>query len=165
MQTSVPHDADPGLDLGRLENVHQSGGKTIARCPACAESGGDASGNHLSIFPDGRFGCVNFRGEDGKDHRRRIFELVGLHDQTRPMMPPPDDAALTKKSSPAYPDAQACFDSLSAKCGRLAGRWAYQNAAGEIVFEVGRFENADGKTYRPIRHDVDGRRPSLPPGP
>ena len=88
----VPHSAEPALDIRRLEHVHPSNGKTIAQCPACAEIGGDKSGNHLSIFRDGRFACVLFPNDKGKDHRRRIFELVGQTEQPRPMMPPPDDS-------------------------------------------------------------------------
>ena len=40
------------LDVGKLENVKQSGGKVIARCPACKELGKDSGGNHLVIFAD-----------------------------------------------------------------------------------------------------------------
>jgi hypothetical protein len=65
------------LDLTKLENVRTHGGKTIARCPACAEQGMDESGEHLIIQPDGRFGCVVHPGPDGKPHRQRIAKLAG----------------------------------------------------------------------------------------
>jgi len=65
------------LDLTRLENVHEEGRKTIARCPACAEQGKDTTGEHLIIQPDGRFGCVVHPGAGGKPHRQRIAKLVG----------------------------------------------------------------------------------------
>ena len=65
------------LDLTRLENVHEEGRKTIARCPACAERGMDETGEHLIIQPDGRFGCVVHPGAAGKPHRQRIAKLVG----------------------------------------------------------------------------------------
>ncbi len=61
----------------KLENLHRVGDKEIARCPACAEAGQDAAGNHLVINPDGSFGCVIHSGEEGKSHRRRIRELAG----------------------------------------------------------------------------------------
>lgn len=64
------------LDLHKLENVHVRGGKTIARCPACAEQGHDSGGEHLFIDSRGRFGCVVHPGAQGKDHRRRIFQLA-----------------------------------------------------------------------------------------
>jgi len=68
------------LDLDRLETVRVRGGKVIARCPACAETGADRSGNHLSIFDQGRgaFACIAFAGQSGDEHRRRIFELAGI---------------------------------------------------------------------------------------
>jgi hypothetical protein len=65
------------LDLTKLENVRERGGKIIARCPACAEDGHDEKGEHLSIMADGRFGCVVCPGEAGKAHRRRIAQLAG----------------------------------------------------------------------------------------
>lgn len=65
------------LHLSRLEKVRERNGKTIARCPACAESGGDRKGVHLFIMADGKFGCVANPGEGGKSHRQRIFALVG----------------------------------------------------------------------------------------
>jgi hypothetical protein len=65
------------LDLSRLENVRQRGSKTTARCPACAESGGDNKGEHLMIMPDGRFGCVAHPGTAGKEHRQRVFSHAG----------------------------------------------------------------------------------------
>ncbi len=65
------------LDLSKLQNVREQGGKTIARCPACAERGMDETGEHLIIQPDGRFGCVVHPGAGGKPHRQRIAKLVG----------------------------------------------------------------------------------------
>lgn len=66
------------LDLTRLENARERGGKTTARCPACAEAGNDTKGEHLVIMPDGRFGCVAHPGAAGKVHRQRIFALAGV---------------------------------------------------------------------------------------
>lgn len=67
-----------GLDLSRLEKVKHRGSSVIARCPACAESGGDHKGEHLLINDAGQFGCVLFPGQSGQQHRQRIFELVGI---------------------------------------------------------------------------------------
>lgn len=63
------------LDLSKLECVRSLPGKIIARCPACAEAGGDKRGNHLVIYPDGQYGCVAHQGD--KRHRKRIMRLVG----------------------------------------------------------------------------------------
>ena len=68
----------PMLDLNKLEKVRERGGKTIARCPACAETGNDKKGEHLFIAADGKFGCVQFPGTDGEQHRTRIFALAGI---------------------------------------------------------------------------------------
>lgn len=64
------------LQIDRLEKARTTGGGRIqARCPACAERGGDTSGQHLIIYPDGRFGCCVHPRD--KQHRKRIFALVG----------------------------------------------------------------------------------------
>ena len=65
------------LDLALLENVHQRGSRTIARCPACAERGHDEKGEHLVIMANGAFGCVVCPGDAGKSHRQRIHALAG----------------------------------------------------------------------------------------
>ena len=65
------------LDIAKLENVQKKpDGKIIARCPACAADGNDSKGEHLAVFPDGRFGCaVNPKD---KSHTKEIFKLVGI---------------------------------------------------------------------------------------
>jgi hypothetical protein len=63
------------LDLSKLENVRKDGQKTIARCPACAEKGQDHSGDHLVIYPDGRYGCVSNPKEH--EHNKAIYRLAG----------------------------------------------------------------------------------------
>ena len=65
------------IALDRLENVRTTSGKTTARCPACAEAGGDRAGDHLVLLASGKFGCVNHPGPQGRVHRQRVFELVG----------------------------------------------------------------------------------------
>lgn len=65
------------LDVAKLEKVRElAGGIVQARCPACAESGGDRKGEHLRIYPDGRYGCC-VHPKDG-EHRKRIFALAGV---------------------------------------------------------------------------------------
>jgi hypothetical protein len=70
---------DMSLDISKLQNLRMRGEKTTARCPACAESGGDKKGEHLIINPQGHFGCVVYAGNgaEAKEHRRRIFALCG----------------------------------------------------------------------------------------
>ena len=66
------------IDVSRLENIRSKGVKTIARCPACAELGQDKKGEHLIINEGGQFACVKYPGEDGREHRKKIFRLVGI---------------------------------------------------------------------------------------
>ena len=66
------------LNIKNIENVKHQGSRTIARCPACAENGHDNKGNHLSIVEQGRYSCVVYLGEAGKEHRKRIYELIGI---------------------------------------------------------------------------------------
>ena len=72
------------LDLSELENVKQRGGKTIARCPACAKEGRDKKGEHLVVGTNGKFACILYPGEQGKEHRRLIFQMVRNKQATLP---------------------------------------------------------------------------------
>jgi hypothetical protein len=64
------------LDSAKLEKVRElTGGILQARCPACAEAGGDRKGEHLRVYADGRYGCC-VHPKDGA-HRKRIFALAG----------------------------------------------------------------------------------------
>lgn len=69
------------LDLNKLERVRRRGSNIIARCPACAEAGGDRKAEHLFINGQDKFGCVLFPGDEGQAHRKRIFELAGVMDK------------------------------------------------------------------------------------
>ena len=63
------------LDTSKLENVvKKSDGMFTARCPACAEDGADTKGEHLAVFPDGKFGCVV--NPKDKAHTKRIYALA-----------------------------------------------------------------------------------------
>jgi hypothetical protein len=64
------------LDLSKLDKVIElPDGVKRARCPACAESGSDKTGQHLRIYPDGKFGCCVHPRES--EHRSRIYALAG----------------------------------------------------------------------------------------
>jgi hypothetical protein len=157
---------DAKLDTSKLENVKTRGSKTRARCPACAEEGGDKTGDHLSISADGRFGCVRYPGAEGAEHRRRIFAIAGTG-ATATATHKPNDAALRPAAAPgpACPDAATLFNAVANSDKKLVGRWPYHDAAGRVVFEVGRYElPEDKKTYLPVRCDADGWRCGLPVG-
>lgn len=74
------------LDLARLEKVRHIGNKITARCPACAAAGGDRTGNHLGILPNGRYGCAAKAGDAA--HRREIFALAGKPSAVKPLTRP-----------------------------------------------------------------------------
>ncbi|MEI7732839.1 MAG: hypothetical protein WCO56_24925 [Verrucomicrobiota bacterium] len=64
------------LILAKLKKVVTlEGGLQRAQCPACAEAGQDKTGNHLRIYPDGKFGCCVYPGD--REHRKRIYALTG----------------------------------------------------------------------------------------
>jgi hypothetical protein len=64
------------LDMNLLEKVRELGNGIVqARCPACAERGGDRAGEHLRVYADGRFGCCVHPKDH--EHRKRIFALAG----------------------------------------------------------------------------------------
>ncbi len=64
------------LNAAKLKQVVKlADGNLRARCPACAESGHDKRGEHLRVYPDGRFGCCVHPGD--REHRKRIFALAG----------------------------------------------------------------------------------------
>ncbi|QIF02436.1 DUF3987 domain-containing protein [Roseimicrobium sp. ORNL1] len=77
------------LNHKRLQKLRPRADKVIAQCPACNELGKDASGDHLVIFPDGRFACVVFSGSgvDAMEHRQRIFQLAGVGSNAAPAAP------------------------------------------------------------------------------
>ena len=168
-----------GLDMTRLENVHIAAGKTVARCPACAETGRDKNGDHLFIGPDGRFGCVDNPGLEGEVHRKRIFALVGVPDKREANQTPPPKAPGRKggKVHQAL-DAAAraalwSVEKDSDQKWRETRRDMYQNADGREVAGVLRFDRADGttdpdgkviKSFRPIHAVVGGWKLGDPPG-
>ena len=95
------------LDVAKLEKVRElAGGIVQARCPACAESGNDRSGEHLRIYPDGKFGCC-VHPKDG-EHRKRIWALAGVRQ--------PGTFRLRLKTPPAMPaprSVKAAFTSFN----------------------------------------------------
>lgn len=119
------------LDPSKLEKVHERDGKTIARCPACAEVGADRKGDHLSIDSQGRFACVTNPGPEGKAHRIRIFELVGI----------PDAPVNGNGHAPRK---------------RIVATYPYTDQNGKLLFEVCRFEPKDFRQRRPDPSGKDG---------
>ncbi len=103
------------LDTAKLENVSQRGGRIVAACPACRESGADRRGEHLFIRDGGQFGCIINTGDAGKEHRRRIAQLAGASDSKasprpfvpRPVIKPTCKPTLPAMSAPSADDLRA----------------------------------------------------------
>ena len=93
------------LNLSKLEHVRERRGRIIAQCPACAEEGADRSGEHLVIMEagNGQFGCIAHTGPHGRDHRRRIAQLVGSSTPTVPCRTVPRPPAKPARA-PALSD-------------------------------------------------------------
>ena len=99
------------LDVSKLEKVRElAGGIVQARCPACAEGGGDRKGEHLRIYPDGRYGCC-VHPKDG-EHRKRIFALVGVRGGSP--FPSSGTFTLRLKTPPALPAVRSVKAVLAA---------------------------------------------------
>jgi len=114
------------LDLSRLEKLRQqAGGKLIARCPACAEEGGDRKGNHLAVFPDGRFACAARAGDE--IHRREIFGLVGLRQPRPPQLASHSrrkNLSRTSRRAEGRP-TEPTREKTRAHCRKLIERWRW----------------------------------------
>ncbi len=114
------------LDVAKLEKVRELGGGIVqARCPACAEGGNDRSGEHLRIYPDGKFGCC-VHPKDG-DHRKRIWALAGCKQRRSPA----DSVSLRLKTPPGLSPAQSVTAALTA-----FGRGTLGTGKSEVVSPV-----------------------------
>ena len=95
------------LDTAKLEKARElAGGIVQARCPACAEGGGDRKGEHLRVYPDGRYGCCVHPKDSG--HRKRIFALAGERK--------PGTFTLRLKTPPAVLAVRSVKAVLAAPC-------------------------------------------------
>lgn len=146
------------LDSKLLENVTTTNGKTTARCPACKECGSDDGGDHLVIYPDGKYGCVMNPGDKG--HTKRIFELVGIKDATATQTAGRKSGKVHATIIDATAAALWAVEKATNEKWVLVRTDVYKNDAGEPVAAVLRFDRADGatdedgkpiKTYRPIQ--------------
>jgi hypothetical protein len=137
-----------GLNAEKLENVRQRGGKTTAACPACRESGADRSGEHLVILAGGKWGCIANTGDAGKEHRRRIAELVGDDQrQPAPYRPAPRPTPVCKPARPLPP----LFTPTPERLRQIAASRGHSADGMEVLVERGMLFTAevwdDGQTW------------------
>ncbi len=142
-----PATGGAGLDATRLENVKTHDRKTTAACPACRESGNDSSGDHLFIDSQGRFGCIAFPGASGKEHRQRIFALVGIKKDT----PRPFPATSAPRPKPKR--KRKIHASLDKASG--AAKWSVEQRTESEVHETRRdiYSDPDGPDLIEFRFD------------
>ncbi len=125
---------------------HLDDGGLEAQCPVCAASGGDSRGQHLRVFPDGRFACVAHAGD--ALHRKQIWAIAGDKSEDRPWVRP-------LSSSRPPPRNQACLEEIeslrdrildkpwtieaieAASPVRVSSSWSDQVAAVLRLFEPG----------------------------
>lgn len=97
------------LNKALLTNVKQRFGKTTAQCPACEELGADNKGDHLVMYPNGKYACVAYQGD--REHRKRIHQLAGGSTEPRrltlPVLPfhPPPITVITEIGTLEKPNA------------------------------------------------------------
>ncbi len=106
------------LDIeNKLECVRHRNGKVVARCPACAEGGGDTGGDHLVILDGGNgpFGCIAYAGPAGHEHRRRIAQLAGTGPtvSAKPYSVPRAPTRTARPLPPLHTPAQHHLDHIA----------------------------------------------------
>lgn len=126
------------LDVARLQNARElAGGIVQARCPACAEDSHDRRGEHLRIYPDGRFGCCVHPKD--KEHRKRIFALVGCKLHLRSA----GTFTLRLKTPPALPAARSVKAALTSPATETP-----EAESENAVRGVRDFSNSNSRTSR-----------------
>lgn len=135
------------IDLEKLENVVKKGSKTIARCPACAEIGRDNKGNHLIINSNGQYACIVFQGISGQEHRKRIFQIVGIKDQRK-------NNITVKHVSQASPGKHSII--VNDVLGRI-GRH-FSGYSKKRTFKVNRKINELVLLYKDLLQEADKRK-------
>ena len=152
------------LDFSKLQNLRIRGEKTTARCPACAESGGDNKGEHLIINPQGRFGCVVYagKGPDAKQHRRRIFALCGDRELKplliRPAIKPPSSGRSGRPFQSHSTNAPA-KTGLLGRLGRAFGSHARRHPKIQGGVFLGAQQNDSGTCVPAVPTEVKAHRP------
>jgi AAA domain len=109
--------------------------KTRMPCPACREAGSDKSGDHLTVFPSGKFSCAVHPGD--KAHNRRIIEL--RRDLGK------DDTFPQAQSKRAISNRSASKSPLPT--GKHVATYPYHDANGKEAYEVRRYDAP--KDFRP----------------
>lgn len=129
-----------GLDLTKLEKVRRRGSNTIARCPACAEAGSDRKGEHLFINDKDQFGCVLYPGQDGQQHRKKIFELAGIKEK------PNKYFEVKKSTSPLIVRQEVIQKDILGHLGHIQSTHARKNLENQLSGDIENAQNECANT-------------------
>jgi hypothetical protein len=139
------------LNVAMLEKVRElASGVVQARCPACAEGGNDRAGEHLRIYPDGRFGCCVYPKDS--QHRKRIFALAG----ERQRLPPSRNFTVKVPVAKASAAVRCSIKDSLAGNGRTLRTGVSESEASEPKIEAE--ESLSQLTFRTLRTDVSNPR-------
>lgn len=142
------------LDVSKLQCVKRgAGGVITAQCPACAKAGGDKSGQHLSILPDGRFNCIVGSKEDPSHNRIIRSFLRGIAGETSEI----EFIEPAERMETVYPDTSL------AKLLPQYGYWTGRGMSEDLLKQLGggvatsdEKSKLSGRYVFPLR-DLDGR--------
>ena len=109
--------------------------KRTMPCPACREAGSDKSGDHLTIYPSGKFSCAVHPGE--KAHNRRIIELM-------PELGSGERQSMRNGHAPS-----TLAGKKRRKLGSVVATYPYHDQTGKLLFEIRRHEPKDFLPYLP----------------
>lgn len=155
--------------LARLTGVKQAMDGWKACCPAHEDRNPSLS---ISVGDDGRVllhchaGCAP----------EAICRVIGLgvadlftaSTSTKPQQTPKNSQLRRRRqtgSPKSFGSRDAAVHSIERYAGSCVATWSYQGADCEELFQVLRFDGAEGKTFRPLRRDGQGWIVGDPAGP
>lgn len=130
------------LVLSKLSTAKPNGNGWKARCPAHEDRNPSLS---ITTGDDGR-ALIHCHANCSPDS---IIEALGL--KMADLMPPiRHSPGLNSPRSATFGSAAEALASLERQHGPATHMWTYQDASGETVGGVARWDGPDGKTFRPI---------------
>lgn len=133
--------------LSKLPGARKSPSGWSARCPAHEDRRAS-----LSVSAGGN-GAALVKCHAGCD-TSAIVAALGL--SLADLFPAKDYAPRPNRGGQAYPSANDAVAALERRHGRRSALWTYQNAAGEPVGLVVRWDGPGGKDIRPVARLADG---------
>jgi hypothetical protein len=147
--------------LAKLPGAKKASNGWSARCPAHddrRESLSIAQGDDGTALVKCHAGC----------HTSAILAVLGL--KMADLFPPKAGPTPTRNGKPTpggrtFAKAKDAVDELERRHGKRSALWTYQDAQGEPVGVVVRWDRPDGKDIRPVARHADGWRIGAMPDP